>query len=128
MRLLRKVLRRQTDMEYLLAHGMRVGKNSHLYSDATIDHIYPHLISIGDNVVISTNVTILTHDASTNVVGAGTKLGRVSIGNNVWIGSGAVILPGVTIGDNTVIGAGSIVKGEVPAGAVFYQKRETIIK
>ena len=119
MRLLRKVLRRQTDMEYLLAHGMRVGKNSHLYSDATIDHIYPHLISIGDNVVISTNVTILTHDASTNVVGAGTKLGRVSIGNNVFIGTGTIILCNTHIGSNVVVGAGSIVTRDLPDNAVY---------
>ena len=50
------------------------------------------------------------------------------IGNDVWIGAGAVILRGTTIGDKAVIGAGSIVKGNVPAGSVFYQKRETIIK
>ena len=42
--------------------------------------------------------------------------------------AGAVILRGTTIGDQAVIGAGSIVKGDVPAGKVFYQKRETIIK
>lgn len=42
----------------------------------------------------------------------------VRIGNNVWIGAGAVILPGVTIGDNSVIGAGSIVTKDIPANVV----------
>ena len=42
----------------------------------------------------------------------------VRIGSNVWIGAGAVILPGVTIGDNTVIGAGSIVTHDIPADCV----------
>lgn len=70
---LRRVLGKQTEMEYLLAHGMKVGKNSQIYSDATIDHIYPHLITIGDDVIISTNVTILAHDASTNVVRGGRR-------------------------------------------------------
>ena len=73
MSILRKLLRKQTEMEYLLSHGMKVGKNCHIYSDATIDHTYPHLITIGDDVTISTNATILTHDASTNVVGGGDK-------------------------------------------------------
>ncbi len=40
------------------------------------------------------------------------------IGDNVWIGGGAIILPGVTIGDNVVVGAGSVVTRDVPAGAV----------
>ena len=40
------------------------------------------------------------------------------IGNNVWIGAGAVILPGITIGDDSVIGAGSIVTKDIPAGVV----------
>ena len=42
----------------------------------------------------------------------------VRIGNNVWIGAGAVVLPGVTIGDDSVIGAGSIVTKDIPAGVV----------
>ncbi|MDR3011959.1 MAG: maltose O-acetyltransferase, partial [Chitinispirillales bacterium] len=42
----------------------------------------------------------------------------VTIGNNVWIGADAVILPGVTIGDNTVIGAGSVVTKDIPANVV----------
>lgn len=45
---------------------------------------------------------------------------RVKIGNGVWIGSGAVILPGVTIGDYAVIGAGSIVTKDVPGMVIAY--------
>ena len=44
----------------------------------------------------------------------------VHIGRNVWIGAGAVILPGITIGDNSVIGAGSIVTKDIPANCVAY--------
>ena len=43
---------------------------------------------------------------------------EVRIGNNVWIGAGAMIMPGVTIGDNTVIGAGSVVTKDIPANVV----------
>ena len=42
----------------------------------------------------------------------------VRVGNNVWIGAGAVILPGITIGENSVIGAGSIVTKDIPANVV----------
>lgn len=73
MNILRKLLGKQTEMEYLLSHGMKVGKNCHIFSEATIDHTYPHLITIGDDVTISTNVTVLAHDASTNVVRGGHK-------------------------------------------------------
>ncbi len=41
------------------------------------------------------------------------------IGRNVWIGAGALILPGVTVGDDAIIGAGSVVTRDVPAGATF---------
>lgn len=49
---------------------------------------------------------------------AGLEFGRpVDIGRNVWIGAGALILPGVTVGDEALIGAGSVVTRDVPAGA-----------
>lgn len=114
-----KLFRRQSEMEYLLSHGMTVGENCHIYSAATIDHIYPHLITIGSNVTISTNVTILAHDASTNVVRGGTKLGRVTIGDNVFVGTGSIILCNTKIGSNVVVGAGSIVTRDLPDNGVY---------
>lgn len=42
----------------------------------------------------------------------------VTLGNNVWIGGGSIILPGVTIGDNTTIGAGSVVTKDIPANCL----------
>jgi maltose O-acetyltransferase len=80
-------------------------------------------VTIGDKTQIGPGVQILTadhpRDAATR--DAGLEFGRpISIGRNVWIGGGAIILPGVTIGDDAVIGAGSVVTRDVPKGATAF--------
>lgn len=109
----------QQELEYLLSHGMQLGENSTILSGFHIDSGWPWLISIGDNVTISSNVTILAHDASPNVVECGTKLGRVTIGNNVFIGIHTTILCNTRIGDNVVVGAGSLVTRDLPSNGVY---------
>lgn len=85
-------------------------------------------IVIGDRCQIANNVVIVDHDhAGSDHWGTYVET-PVVIGSDVWIGAGAVILRGTVIGDRAVIGAGSVVKGEVPAGTVFYQKRENVIR
>jgi len=77
-------------------------------------------VSIGDGTQIGTGVQILTADHPRDAVerAAGLEWGRpIRIGRNVWIGGGAIILPGVTVGDDALIGAGSVVTRDVPAGA-----------
>lgn len=77
-------------------------------------------VTIGDMTQIGPAVQIYTADHPRGPAErrAGLEFGRpVQIGANVWIGGGAVILPGVTIGDDAVIGAGSVVTRDVPAGA-----------
>lgn len=77
-------------------------------------------VSIGDRTQIGPGVQILTadHPRDPGDRRAGLEFGRpISIGQNVWIGGAAVILPGVRIGDDAIIGAGSVVTRDVPAGA-----------
>lgn len=109
----------QAEMEYLLKNGLHIGKNVQIFSDYALDSEWPWLISIGDNTLISTNVKILAHDASTSKLGIGTKVGRVDIGKNCFIGSGSIVLCGVTIGDNSIIGAGSVVFKDVKPNSVY---------
>ena len=85
-------------------------------------------VVIGDRCQIANNVVIVDHDHAGSENWGSYVETPVVIGNDVWIGANVVIMRGTTIGDKAVIGAGSIVKGDVPAGKVFYQKRETIIK
>lgn len=77
------------------------------------------MIEIGDNVTLAPRVHILAHDASMWQELGYAKIANVKIGNNVFIGAGSIILPGVTIGDNSVIGAGSVVTKSFPDNSVF---------
>ena len=77
-------------------------------------------IEAGDGCQIGTAVQVLTadHPRDPALRRQGFESGKpVRIGHNVWIGGGAIILPGVTIGDDAIIGAGSVVTRDVPAGA-----------
>lgn len=96
--------------------GVKIGKNPNLV-ECHLDYGHGYLIEIGDNAGFS-HVTILTHDASTKAVLGYSKIGRVKIGNDVFIGYGSLVLPGVTIGDNVIIGAGSVVKNDIPSNSV----------
>jgi maltose O-acetyltransferase len=78
-------------------------------------------IDIGDDVQIAPAVQLYTatHPLDPDVRRSGLEAARpIRIGDNVWIGGGAIVLPGVTIGDDVVIGAGSVVTRNVPAGAM----------
>lgn len=80
-------------------------------------------VTIGEKTQIGPGVQILTaghpRDAATRA--SGLEFGRpIRIGQNVWIGGGAIILPGVTIGDDVLIGAGSIVTRDVPTAATAF--------
>lgn len=78
-------------------------------------------ITIGDNVFIAPNVCIITENHAMDVEQrlAGLEYtSPVTIHNNVWIGAGAIILPGVMIGANSVIGAGSVVTKDIPASTL----------
>ena len=76
-------------------------------------------VTIGDGTQIGPAVQIYAadHPRDPERRKSGLELGRpVHIGRNVWIGGGAIVLPGVVIGDDAVIGAGSVVTKDVPPG------------
>jgi acetyltransferase-like isoleucine patch superfamily enzyme len=78
-------------------------------------------ITIGDNCMIASHcaITSLTHNTKTELFNQENIAKPVTIGNNVWIGAHAMILPGVTIGDNVIIGAGSLVNKNIPSNGVY---------
>ena len=90
-------------------------------------------IRIGNNALIAPNVQIYTAFHPTNAADrfgeskedgsfefCKTQTAPVVIGDNVWIGGGAILMPGVTIGDNVVIGAGSVVTKDIPSDSIAY--------
>ena len=106
------------DLPRLKRNGLVVGKNLNVQYGVIIDPGHCWLIEIGDNVTIAPRVHVLCHDASTKMFLGKTKIGRVSIGDNVFIGAESVVLPGVTIGSNVIIGANSTVTHDVPDNSV----------
>lgn len=93
-------------------------KNVFIGRNVLIDPGYNWLISIGNNSVLSYGAIVLAHDGSLRKYTGYTKVGKVSIGSNTFIGVGSIILPGVTIGDNVIIGSGSVVTKNIPDNSV----------
>ncbi len=78
-------------------------------------------VNIGENLLCGPQVQIYTafHPTDPQIRLSGRELAtEINIGNNVWIGGGSIICPGVTIGDNSTIGAGSVVVKDIPANVV----------
>lgn len=124
MSLIRKIVNRfrkkQTDfssIEFLRSRGVRIGENVDIIN-SNIEHCHSFLVTIGNNVTI-TNATILAHDASTKKFLGYSKVGRVDIGNDVFIGYGAIILPNTNIGNRVIVGAGTVVARDVPDNVVI---------
>lgn len=107
---------RSTEVDKYKKQGVTIGKNCKLYS-VSIDGCFQHLISIGDNVTI-THSSIIAHDASTKNALGYSKVGRIDIGNDVFIGWGSIILGDVKIGNKVIVGAGSIVSKNIPDNVV----------
>ena len=135
-------------IKYLRKMGVNIGEDCIFYapSQSPIDIQYPWMITIGNHVRITAGVKVLTHDYSWSVLKLANghegeilgACGHVVIGDNVFIGRGAIITRNVTIGDNVIIGAGSVVTKDCASNGVyagnparkitdiesFYQKRK----
>ena len=88
-------------------------------------------ISIGDDVQVGPNVQLLT---PTHPVDPGPRREKweaakpIAIGDNVWLGGGVIVLPGVSIGENTVVGAGAVVTRDLPANVVAVGNPARVIR
>lgn len=113
-------------IRWLRNHGAKIGENTRFIApkECKVDINRAEYISIGDNCCLS-YVTILAHDYSWYILKDAYQEilpdpgGRVSIGNNCFIGYNAIILKDTDIGDNCIIAAGAVVKGHVPSNSVW---------
>lgn len=105
----------RTRIRVLIDGGLVLGKNVTIAPSANIDGGYPYLIRIGSNCSIGEHVRVLAHDATTfKFINGHTRLGKVEIKDNCFIGEKTIILPGVTIGPNVLVAAGSVVNRDIP--------------
>lgn len=100
-------------IEEMRRRGYIIGEKCHLYS--ALGTTEPYLVEIKDNVTISYDVSVITHDnAPIKVIeGATDIVGKIVIGNNCFIGARAILLPGVSLADNTIVAAGSVVANSI---------------
>jgi maltose O-acetyltransferase len=109
---------RRGSAEGLRRRGLTAGRNLNIMRGAYVDPSHCWHITIGDDVTIARNAIVLAHDASTNARMSLTRIGKVDIGDRVFIGASAIVLPGVRIGSDVVVGAGTVVTTDIPDGVV----------
>lgn len=110
-------------------YNITVGENFYANFNCVILDV--NKVTIGKNVLLAPNVQInsATHTTDPKPRLKGLELGLpITIGDNVWIGGGSIICPGVTIGSNTTIGAGSVVTKDIPANVVAVGNPCKVIK
>ncbi len=118
---------------FFVDYGNNIYFGDHCEVNMNCTFLDDNKIIIGDHALIAPNVQIYTAFHPTNAFErfgskkedgsfsfCKTQTAPVKIGNHVWIGGGAIILPGVTVGDNVVIGAGSVVTKDIPDNVVAF--------
>ena len=109
------------EQPFFCTYGYNTTVGDHFFLNVNGKLMDSGKITIGNNVFIAPNVSIITEEHAMDAKQRAQGLEYthpVHIGDNVWICTGAIILPGVTIGENSVIGAGSVVTKDVPANCL----------
>lgn len=113
--------------------GYRIGENCTIGKNFTISDSAKDTnnVIIGDRVNIASNVTLITTSApNTSRLNRvyKVKYGKITIQDDCWVGTGAILLPGVTIGRCSIIGAGVVVEEDVPEFSAIKQKNTEVIR
>ncbi len=112
-------------------YGMHVRFGARCFANLGLVALDVAPITIGDDVQIGPYVQLLTptHPLDPEMRRAKWEAAEpITIGDNVWLGGGVIVLPGVTIGENTVVGAGAVVTKDLPAGVVAVGNPAAVIR
>ena len=102
-------------------HNLHFG--DHVYANFNLTVVDDTHVYVGNNVLFAPNVILATagHPIDPELRKNDYQFNMpIRIGNNVWLGAGVIVMPGVTIGDNSVIGAGSVVTKDIPSGVIAF--------
>ncbi|MFH1140640.1 MAG: acyltransferase [Chloroflexota bacterium] len=116
-------LRNRLLLKQSLRAGLKMGEDVRIIGKPAFGSS-PYLVSIGNHVTVSAEVIFVTHDGATWVFRdlpqfrGLQKLGTIEIKDNCFIGTRAILMPGISIGPNSVVGAGAVVTRSVPANTV----------
>jgi acetyltransferase-like isoleucine patch superfamily enzyme len=113
--------------------GMRIGENAYIGPGLEIiDQTLSNLVALGNRVTISPQVTLVVSSSPNNSklkdLSYPRKIGRITIEDDAWIATGAIILPGITIGKMSVVGAGAVITKDVPPFTVVGGVPAKVIK
>jgi len=112
-------------------YGSHIEVGERFFANFNFTVLDEAMVRIGDDCFVGPNVSIYTACHSTDPVKRNTRrewARPVTIGNNCWLGGSVVILPGVTLGDNVTIGAGSVVVSDIPSNAVAVGNPARVVK
>lgn len=102
-------------------YGYNISIGDNFYSNYNCTILDCAKVTIGDNVLFAPNVSLFTagHPLHFEPRNAGFEFAYpITIGDNVWLGGGVIVNPGITIGDNVVIGSGSVVTKDIPSNSI----------
>lgn len=142
MGIVKKIYRRicersyETKNKYLREEGAQIGEGTRLNCNIGAFGTEPFLIKVGKDCLFANDVKLITHDGGIKVLNTmgyfnGARMDNmapINIGDNVYIGTGAYIMPGVHIGDNCVIGARAVVTHDIPSNSVAVGIPAKVIK
>ena len=109
----------ETTIDHLRSLGAKIGQGVFLAAEIFVETEWAPLLTIEDGVVIGRGSRMILHDSSlTNVAGGPTKVGRITLRKECYLGHYVTVLPGVEIGSHAIVGAASVVTKEVAPGSV----------
>lgn len=126
----------ESKREYLISKGAKIGKGTRLNCDVDSFGSEPYLIEVGEDCLFAADIRLLTHDGGIKVLNSldyfngqrMDKIAKIKIGNNVYIGTGAFVMPGVKLGNNCIIGANAVVTKDIPDNSVAVGVPAKVIK